>query len=278
MQDLLLGFYGDDFTGSTDAMDALARNGIETVLFLSPPDKSDLNRLDEVQVVGIAGRSRSMNPTEMEDELGSAFNALSLMGAPLLHYKICSTFDSSPNIGSIGKAIDLGAKAFDTSTVPLLPGAPPLGRYVLFGNMFAEYNGDIYRLDRHPTMSDHPVTPMDESDLLRHLSKQTDREMDLIDVSQLRDAPIEAYREKQDEADITFFDALDRSDLTRAGKAIWKEHSEDMAATPEFIVGSSGVEYALASHWETEDFVSETSDFTELEPVYQTVVMSGSAS
>ena len=35
--ELLLAFYGDDFTGSTDAMEALALSGLRTVLFLSPP-------------------------------------------------------------------------------------------------------------------------------------------------------------------------------------------------------------------------------------------------
>ena len=31
---LLISYYGDDFTGSTDVMEALASNGIPTVLFL----------------------------------------------------------------------------------------------------------------------------------------------------------------------------------------------------------------------------------------------------
>ena len=30
---LLLGFYGDDFTGSTDALESLARGGVRAVLF-----------------------------------------------------------------------------------------------------------------------------------------------------------------------------------------------------------------------------------------------------
>ena len=37
MSDLLLSFYGDDFTGSTDVLEQLASNGVSTVLFLSPP-------------------------------------------------------------------------------------------------------------------------------------------------------------------------------------------------------------------------------------------------
>jgi len=37
MSDLLLTWYGDDFTGSTDVMEALTLGGVPAVLFLEPP-------------------------------------------------------------------------------------------------------------------------------------------------------------------------------------------------------------------------------------------------
>ncbi|HMB48390.1 MAG TPA: four-carbon acid sugar kinase family protein, partial [Afifellaceae bacterium] len=37
MNPLLLAFYGDDFTGSADAMEALTINGVKTALFLGHP-------------------------------------------------------------------------------------------------------------------------------------------------------------------------------------------------------------------------------------------------
>lgn len=37
MDGVLVSYYGDDFTGSTDVMEALASNGVETVLFLDLP-------------------------------------------------------------------------------------------------------------------------------------------------------------------------------------------------------------------------------------------------
>ena len=37
---LLLTFYGDDFTGSTDAMEALTFAGLRTALFFSPPARA----------------------------------------------------------------------------------------------------------------------------------------------------------------------------------------------------------------------------------------------
>ena len=37
--ELLLTYYGDDFTGSTDVLEALYSGGIEAVLFVKPPNK-----------------------------------------------------------------------------------------------------------------------------------------------------------------------------------------------------------------------------------------------
>ena len=39
---LLLTFYGDDFSGSTDAMEVLALAGVPTRLYLDPPTAADL--------------------------------------------------------------------------------------------------------------------------------------------------------------------------------------------------------------------------------------------
>ena len=59
--------------------------------------------------------------------------------------------------------------------IPMVVGDPGMGRFQSFGHLFALAQGEGYRLDRHPTMSKHPVTPMDEADLGRHLAKQTDK-------------------------------------------------------------------------------------------------------
>ena len=68
----------------------------------------------------------------------------------------------------------------------MIVGAPRLKRYQMFGNLFAAVDGVGYRLDRHPTMSRHPVTPMDEADLRVHLAAQTARRIELVDMLQLR--------------------------------------------------------------------------------------------
>ena len=76
MSDLLLSFYGDDFTGSTDAMESLARGGVQTVLFTEPPTPARLARYPGLQAFGVAGMTRAMGPDEMERTLRAAFAEL----------------------------------------------------------------------------------------------------------------------------------------------------------------------------------------------------------
>ncbi|HEY4804311.1 MAG TPA: four-carbon acid sugar kinase family protein, partial [Paraburkholderia sp.] len=59
---LLLAYYGDDFTGSTDAMEAMTAAGIPTILFLDTPTPEALARFPEARCVGIAGSSRGRSP------------------------------------------------------------------------------------------------------------------------------------------------------------------------------------------------------------------------
>src|SRR5579872_5137898 len=116
---LRLTFYGDDFTGSTDAMEGLALAGVRTVLFLEPPDSSMLQQLPGIEAVGVAGVSRAMSPEWMDRELPPVFASLGKLGAPICHYKVCSTFDSSPFVGSIGRALEIGQRVFGPEFVPV---------------------------------------------------------------------------------------------------------------------------------------------------------------
>jgi 3-oxoisoapionate kinase len=248
---ILLAFYGDDFTGSTDALEFLARAGAKTALFIEPPTPEQLKKYPGLNAFGVAGKTRAMAPPEMEQTLLPAFEKLKQTGARHVHYKVCSTFDSSPTIGSIGKAIDTGMAVFKTKCVPLLVAAPVLGRYCMFGNLFARMgigsNGKIYRLDRHPSMSKHPVTPADESDLRLHLEKQTTRKTGLIDILQLSNGTIAAAWEQvvQQGFEIALFDALYQEQLMGIGELIDAQANTGTL----FSVGSSGIEMALGQYW-----------------------------
>jgi uncharacterized protein YgbK (DUF1537 family) len=243
MSDLLLSWYGDDFSGSTDVLEALTLAGVRSVLFLEPPDRGTLDRFPGLEAAGVAGTSRTMTPEEMDRELPPLFERIRALGARLFHYKLCSTFDSSPRVGSAGRAIEIGRRVFGGRWVPLLVGAPALRRYTVFGNLFAAAGVATHRIDRHPTMSRHPVTPMDESDLRIHLSRQTSLPIALFDLLALAAGPERRLEEllRMDPA-VVLFDVLDEERLRTAGRLIWESRVP-------FVAGSSGVEYALTSHW-----------------------------
>ena len=269
-------YYGDDFTGSTDVLESLAANGVSSVLFIDPPDPPLLERFRECQAVGVAGESRSRSPEWMSGHLPGIFRALKTLGAPFYHYKVCSTFDSSPRYGSIGRALELGQQAFGNPWVPIVAAAPHLGRYVLFGNLFAAGGGAVHRIDRHPTMSRHPVTPMDESDLRLHLARQTGVAIGLLDIVALSGpdpcARLDAILAQRPAA--VLFDGLDETSLRQTGRLVWNGD----AAAPRFAVGSSGLTQALIRHWRAAGLVPPDLTPGDLRPVDRLVVVSGSCS
>ncbi len=279
----LIAYYGDDFTGSTDAMEFLTRAGIRTVLFTEPPAPEHLARYPGIGAIGVAGCTRALAPVDLERELRPALAALRALGAPHVHYKVCSTFDSSPTVGSIGRAIEVGMDVFGGKFVPLVVGAPPLGRYCVFGNLFARFGigseGGIYRLDRHPAMSRHPVTPADESDLRVHLGRQTERSIGLFDILTLarpesdRRAALE--RIIRDGAEVVLFDLLESEHLARIGGLI--EPFGD-SERPLFSVGSSGIEMALGAHWAAAKRVSPPASWPNPGAAAPLLAISGSCS
>jgi uncharacterized protein YgbK (DUF1537 family) len=282
MNKLLLAFYGDDFTGSTDALEFLSKAGAKTVLFIEPPTVEQLSRYKDLDAIGVAGMTRAMAPAEMETELRSSFAALKGLGAKHVHYKVCSTFDSSPQIGSIGKAIDVGADIFPNKFIPLLVAAPALGRYSVFGNLFARMGigskGKIYRLDRHPSMCKHPVTPSDESDLRLHLAKQTSKKIGLVDILQVDDE--DKLKQSVDEeikkgSEIILFDALHEDQMNSIGKVIAFFAEKEMAL---FSAGSSGIEMALGNYWKESGLLKEQQHWQKPLPAKVLLVASGSCS
>ncbi|MFS8113474.1 four-carbon acid sugar kinase family protein [Rhizobium jaguaris] len=276
MGNLLISYYGDDFTGSTDVMEALASNGVSTVLFLGIPDASLLERFSECRAIGIAGTSGSETPEWMQQHLVPTFEWLKGLGAEICHYKVCSTFDSSPRIGNIGKAIEIGRDLFAQSFVPVVVGAPQLKRYTAFGHLFAAYQGKVYRIDRHPVMSRHPVTPMDEADLALHLEKQTSLPVSLADLVMIASADAD---QRFDElaakaAGIVLMDVDSPETQAAVGKQLWRLRANDGF----FVAGSSGVEYALLSAWRDKGLTGERPVFTLPGKVERLAVVSGSVS
>jgi uncharacterized protein YgbK (DUF1537 family) len=242
----LLSWYGDDFTGSSAMMEAMSLAGLPAVLFFDVPTPEQRAKFADYRGIGLAGVARAQNRAWMQSNLPRFYQALADIGAPVSQYKICSTLDSSPEIGSIGAALEIGLPYLGGEWIPFIAAAPPIGRFQLFANLFADANGTGYRLDRHPTMSRHPVTPMHEADVRLHLAAQTGIPIGLVDYPALRagrGAEVLSAQLAMGKHIITI-DVLDDESLAEAGALIWERRGKRI-----FAVGSQGIPYALAAYF-----------------------------
>jgi uncharacterized protein YgbK (DUF1537 family) len=109
----------------------------------------------------------------------------------------------------------------------------------VFGTLFARCSkeSEPYRLDRHPSMSKHPTTPMDEADLRAHLAKQTRKSIGLIDVLWLEG---DGGGVADIGSEVVLIDMLFERHLRMV---------DGLIGASSFVVGSSGVESALMARW-----------------------------
>lgn len=266
----VLAFYGDDFTGSGATMEVLTFAGVPTVLFLEPPTPADLARFPGTRAVGLAGDARTRDPDWMRAELPGLFARLRALGAPILHYKLCSTLDSAPHVGSIGTAAEIALAPGETAL--LVVAAPQIGRWQAFGTLFAKAgDGAIHRLDRHPTMARHPVTPMGEADVRRHLAEQTGLRFGLIDLLDLKAGlgPARLATERA-QGGIVALDVIDAETLAAAGDLLWSAKG--------VLLGSQGVEYALVAAWTRAGLLPPAPAPRALPPAERVAIVSGSCS
>ncbi|MEO8134830.1 MAG: four-carbon acid sugar kinase family protein [Betaproteobacteria bacterium] len=308
----LLGWYGDDFTGATDTLAALAHARLRALLFMGVPTPAQLAAAGPLEAVGIAGAARAMSPAAMLAELEPVGRFFAGLHVPVLHYKVCSTFDSAPGIGSIGAAIRTLRPHVANAFVPIVGGQPNIGRYCAFGTLFAVagLGGVVHRIDRHPTMSRHPVTPMHEADLRVHLAAQGLPEIgaihypaydagavaqdalldaELARIAKRADSDVQARADidVQARADVdvqaradsdvraVLFDVAHVSHLAAVGRSIW-QHARHRRL---LAVGSSSVVQALAAHLNESDRAATAFSIPALAPAIGPVfVLSGSMS
>lgn len=243
-------WYGDDFTGASDTLATWAQAGLAATLFLRAPTATQLQTVGPQDAIGIAGAARAMTPDAMRDELApvAAFmaDAVRTAGARVLHYKCCSTFDSAPHVGSIGVATRLLQQALARPFTAIVGGQPSLGRYCLFGQLFAAAGSEVHRIDRHPTMSRHPVTPMHEADLALHLSAQGLDDIAKLDLRAWEQDDAALDRQLDALADRpVLMDVARDAQLHAVGRQLWRRAE----TAPVLAVGASSVAQALIDHW-----------------------------
>ncbi len=272
---LLITWYGDDFTGSAAVMEALTFAGLPAILFFDTPTPAQLARFPGMRGLGIASTARSHSPAWMQANMPAPLAFLAALNAPFLHYKICSTLDSAPHVGNIGTAIDLALQARPSKAIPLLTAAPRMRRYQAFGHLFAGTPQGVFRLDRHPVMAEHPVTPMEESDVLGHLAVQTDLPSALLDLEALADphSAQTALDQALQTARLLSIDTMTAETDAAVGRVIWQ--NRDIL---RLLVGSQGIEYALIEYWQREGLIPTAPDTASAGNVAQIIAVSGSVS
>jgi uncharacterized protein YgbK (DUF1537 family) len=240
------GWYGDDFTGATDTLATLARRGRRAFLFLRVPDSQKLAQVGDLDAVGIAGAARAMDPSGMRAELAPVGAFFRSLGVRILHYKCCSTFDSAPALGNIAEAARILREYVTHEAVVILGGQPSLGRYCAFSNLFASFGSDggVFRLDRHPTMSRHPATPMTEADLRQHLAALGMQNVEAVHWPLLAGDPevvAAEWRGLSKMASAVLFDALDSQHIDVVGHLLRTESRTRSL----LVVGPSSVAQAF---------------------------------
>ena len=159
-----LGCIGDDFTGSSDLANTLAKGGMRATQYTGVPNgPAD----PSVEAGVVALKSRSIPAAEAVALSLAALEWLQAQGCTQFFFKYCSTFDSTPE-GNIGPVADALADALDAHKVIVCPAFPGTGRSVFQGHLFVND-----RLLSESGMQNHPLTPMTDPDLRRWLTPQT---------------------------------------------------------------------------------------------------------
>lgn len=243
----LAAFYGDDFTGSAENLAQFCQRGLRGRLYFSPsnlPSEAEANELD---IIGFAGIARALAPDDMVHEVRPALKAIDALNPLIRQYKICSTFDSAPQVGSIGKVMELARQQWPQCALPVLPATPSFGRYTAFSHHFTRYDGEICRLDQNPALANHPSTPMKEADLRRHLAEQTSltaSALTLLDYRAL-DGGWQQLMTSQTKGGFTILDATDEAEMRHAAELLLRLARQ----RPMLAIAAQGLAAALGNIW-----------------------------
>ncbi len=172
MKPMVLGCIADDFTGATDLANNLVRGGMRVVQAIGVPAQPLDTQADAVVV---ALKSRTLPVHEAIAQSLAALRWLQAQGAQQIYFKYCSTFDSTIQ-GNIGPVAEALMAALGTDFTIATPAFPDNHRTVFKGHLFV---GDA--LLNESGMQNHPLTPMNDANLVRVLQGQCAGQVGLID-------------------------------------------------------------------------------------------------
>ncbi|MEM1159851.1 MAG: 3-oxo-tetronate kinase [Pseudomonadota bacterium] len=241
---MLLGCIGDDFTGSSDLANTLAKGGMRVVQYVGVPEQS----VDPGVDAGvIALKSRSIPVRDAVAQSLHAMKWLQSQGCRQFFFKYCSTFDSTKE-GNIGPVAEALARELDARKVIVCPAFPGTGRRLYQGHLFV---GD--RLLNESGMQNHPLTPMIDADIRRWLRYQTELSVGHVDAETVLSGPdaiADAFRREDEEGNVLLVvDAMRDEDLNAIGTA---------AANLPLITGGSGIALGLPDNFRRSGDLNES--------------------
>ncbi|MEM1067233.1 MAG: 3-oxo-tetronate kinase, partial [Pseudomonadota bacterium] len=230
-----LGCIGDDFTGSSDLANTLAKQGMRVVQYSGIPTTPAAAGVDAGVV---ALKTRSIAPEDAVRQSLEALEWLQAQGCTQFFFKYCSTFDSTP-AGNIGPVADALAHALTADRVIVCPAFPGTGRSVYQGHLFVND-----RLLSESGMQNHPLTPMTDPDIRRWLAPQTRHAVGHVEAETVFGGAAhisEALRAQHAAGKLNIVvDALRDADLMEIGRA-----AKDL----RLVTGGSGVALGLPENF-----------------------------
>lgn len=237
---MLLGCIGDDFTGSSDLANTLAKGGMRVTQYSGIPT---VPAHKNVEAGVVALKSRTIPPEEAVTQSLAALDWLLAQGCQQIFFKYCSTFDSTAD-GNIGPVADALADRLGENRVIVCPAFPAAGRSVYQGHLFVKD-----RLLNESGMENHPLTPMTGADLRRWLEPQSKRQImhvpALVVISGAKS--IAQAFDQITEPSLIVVDAISDNDLLKIGQA---------ASDLRLVTGGSGLALGLPANFRRTGMIS----------------------
>lgn len=238
-----IGCIADDYTGACDVASSLAGAGLRVVQVMGEPAEDDEPWGAEVDAIVVALKTRTVEPAVAVEQSLAACRWLRGRGVTQLYFKVCSTFDSTPR-GNIGPVLQALLTALQASACVVAPAFPANGRTVYQGHLFV---GSALLSDS--PMSQHPLTPMRDANLLRVLraqwpGPQHEPLVGLLPSTEVRRGPAAIASHLQRLVDqgarAVIADALDDPDLLALGRSL---------VDAPVVCGSAGLAGGLGAAW-----------------------------
>lgn len=246
---MLLGCIADDFTGGTDLAGMLVKAGMRTVQMIGVPQEPIG---DDIDAVVIALKSRTTPAVEAIEESLAALAWLQQAGCKQIYFKYCSTFDSTAK-GNIGPVAEALMSALGSKFTIACPAFPANNRTIYKGYLFV---GD--QLLSESGMRNHPLTPMNDANLVRVLQGQVKGKVGLTEYSTVQRGEA-AVRERfaalqAEGCNFAVVDALSNDDLMSIGAA---------CADMPLVTAGSGIALGLPQNFRragllADDLVADT--------------------